>query len=252
MNSSTIVRLHRLIGMGMDPGAVSELASDHIESHERRSGLPVRSHAEFLVNNLVRRFGTSPAADLGAHFLPALLLTGIGMAIYLGGGQGAKPGAPPTWTMVPLVLGLASLAVQTARASGFPTRSAIAPALLFAFGAVADAMVMPTVLPEDDAIRLGLVIFAVTCPLVFVRLGAKTRRRLSWTQIRGHLATDSVLRVIWRFLSLSLVLLAVGEMVAIMRFELPGSFRVGAVIAGVGLAWMARSFHLAARTARTC
>lgn len=250
-SARTIVRLHRYFGLGMDPSAVAELTADHLESYERRSGLPARTHAEFLVNSLVHRFATPPSADFGAHFLPALVLTGIGMAIYMGGGTGASPTAPPTWAMVPLVAGLAGLAVQTARASGFPTRGAIAPSVVFAFGAIADAVVMPTVLPEDNSIRLGLVIFAVTCPLVFLRLAARQQGRVSWAEIRAQLDTDPALRVIWRFLSLSLVLMAAGEMVAIMRFELPGSFRVGAVIAGVGLAWMARSFHLAVR-ARPC
>ena len=109
---------------------------------------------------------------------------------------------------------------------------------------------MSIVLPEDNSIRLGLLIFSVACPVVFLRLGARTRARLSWTEVHRFLVDDRILRFAWHALSVSLALIAVGEIVALSRLSLPSSFRIGAVVAGLGLAWMARSFHAVARTAK--
>ena len=252
MKAVTIVRLHRLVGLGMNARSVEELATDHLESHERRARLGVLGHAEFLVNNVWRRFATPPSADLGAHFLPALLVTGLGIAIYVAGGTGATPEASPTWPVIPVVVGIIWLVVETARASGFPTRRAVAPALMASFGALADALVMPVALPEDNSIRLGMAVFVVGCPLVFIRLATRSREGLPWDEVRDLLAVDRVLRVGWHILSLSLALIAVGEMFTLARLWLPGSFRIGAIVAGLGFAWMARSFHVAARLPKTC
>ncbi len=252
MNPGTIVRLHRLVGIGMDVRSVEQLANEHLESDERRVGLSAIDHAEFFANNIVRRFTTPPSTDLGAHFLPALLVTGLGIAIYVAGGVGATAEASPTWPVVPVIIGIIWLVIQTARAHGFPTRRAVAPALVAAFGSFADALVMPVVLPEDNSIRLGMVVLAFAAPVVFIRLATRSREDLSWKQVRELLAIDRTLRVGWRLLSLSLALIAVGEMFTLVRLWLPGSFRIGAVIAGFGFGWMARSFHLAARAPKPC
>ena len=210
------------------------------------------AHAEFLVNNVRRRFTTPPSADLGAHFLPALLVVGLGIVIYVVGGTGATPDASPTWPVIPVTLGIVWLLVETARANGFPTRRAVAPSLVAAFGSLADALVMPVVLPEDNFIRLGMVIFAVACPLVFIRLGTRSRNGLSWEEVRSLLTSDRVLRLGWRLLSLSLAFMALGEMFTLARLWLPGSFRIGAIVSGLGFAWMARSFQVAARPPTAC
>jgi len=252
VKSGTIVRLHRLLGVGMNSGTVDELASEHLESYERRTRLSVRAHAEFLVNSVARRLTTPPSADLGAHFLPALIVAGLGIAIYVAGGTGATADASPTWPVIPVTLGIIWLAVETGRAHGFPTRRGVAPAFIAAFGAISDALVMPVVLPEDNCIRLGMVIIAVACPAVFVRLARRTPEGLPWKQVRQMLGTDRALRVAWHFLTLSLALMAIGEMFTLARLWLPGSFRIGAVISGLGFAWMARSFHASARLPKAC
>jgi hypothetical protein len=248
MNSTIIERLHRVLGLGMDSRAVAELASNHIETKDRRNGLTARGHAEFLLNNLVLRFRTPPSSDLGAHFFPALGLTILGIVIYLLGGRGPDPGTSPRWPLVPLALGLIWLIVQTSRVHGFPTRGAVGPAVLTGCAALADAFVMPVVVPEDYGIRVGLVILALAGPTVFLRFRAKSRYILSWPEVRNILATDNALRLAWNLLSVGLVLIALADGFALSRYHLPDSLRIGSLVSGVGLAWLAQSFHRAGQT----
>lgn len=247
MKASTIGRLHRALGLGMDPRAVAELAGDHVESFERRQGLRPRQHAEFLLNSVVRRINTSPAQDLGAHFLPALLLTGTGIAIYLAGGSSSAPSGSPSWPVAIIAVGVVWLAVAASRARGFPTRRALAPASLLSLGVLLDALVMPVVLPEDHCIRFGMVVMGLTCPTIFLRLRRQGPHDLSWVEVRLAILGDRLLRVLWRALAVGLAVIAVGEVLALSRHELPNALQIGAVISGAGLAWMARSFHAAAR-----
>jgi hypothetical protein len=250
MNPGTVARLHRLIGLGMDMRAVEELAAQHLDSIERRQRLTPMAHAEFLLNNLIRRANTPPRSDLGAHFLPALAVTAVGMGIYLSGGQGPHPNSTPGWPLFPLGIGLLWLIVQTCRARGFPTRGAIGPSLVMGTGALADAIVMDPVVPEDHLIRVGLVLMGFTQPLLFILLSRRSRSSLGWPEMRRLLLAESSLAYTWYLLSAGIALVAAGELLALARYELPNSLQVGALISGVGLAWMAQSFVVATRPGR--
>lgn len=248
MQANTIGRLHRILGVGMDPRAVAELAADHLESSERRDGLAPRAHAEFFLNNLARRINTSPARDLGAHFLPALIVTGLGIAIYSAGGAfSTTTGGSPSWPVAVVAVGLVWLVVVTSRTQGFPTQGALAPASVLSLGAILDAMVMPVVVPEDHGLRIGLVVLGLTCPMIFLRLRSRGRHSLAWAEVRVAILEDRALRAAWRGVALGLAIIACAEVLALSRHELSNALQVGAVISGVGLAWMARSFHAAAR-----
>lgn len=252
MKASTIDRMHRVLGLGMDPRTVTELAGDHVESNERRHGLRKSEHAEFLLNNVVRRINTSPAMDLGAHFLPALVVTGLGIAIYLVGGSSAAPSGSPSWPVGVVAAGVVWLVVAASRVQGFPTQRALAPASLLSLGVLLDALVMPVVLPEDHCIRLGMVVMGLTCPTIFLLLRRHGPHDLSWVEVRLAILADRPLRLAWRALAVGLAVIAVGEVLALSRYELPNGLQVGAVISGGGLAWMARSFHAAARRPKAC
>lgn len=248
MQANTIGRFHRILGVGMDRRAVAQLAADHLESNERRRGLAPRDHAEFFLNNLARRVNTSPARDLGAHFLPGLIVTGLGIAIYsLGGAIAPTTRGSPSWPVAVVAIGLVWLVVVTSRTHGFPTRGALVPASVLSLGSVLDAMVMPIVVPEDHVLRIGLLVLGLTCPMIFLRLRSRGRHSLSWVEVRVAILDDRALRVAWRGVALGLALIAFGEVLALSRYELSNPLQVGAVISGVGLAWMARSFHAAAR-----
>jgi hypothetical protein len=248
VQANTIGRLHRILGVGMEPRAVAELAAEHLESNERRHGLAPRDHAEFLLNNLARRINTPPARDLGAHFLPALIVTGLGIAIYSAGGTfSTAPTGAPSWPVAVVAVGLVWLVVVTSRTQGFPTRGALVPASVLSLGAVLDALVMPVVVPEDHSLRIGLVIMGLTCPVIFLRLRSRGRHSLSWVEVRVAILEDRALRAAWRGVAFGLMLIAFAEVLALSRHELSNALQVGAVISGVGLAWMARSFHAAAR-----
>lgn len=250
VNGRTIERIHRILGSGMAPQAVDELAGNHVESDERRNGLTPRHHAEFLANNVVRRLVTPASSDMGAHFLPALVVTGVGIAIYLLGGEGASPDSAPTWPMIPLAVGVIWLIIQTSRANGFPVRTGTIPALVAGFGALADAAVMPIYFPEEQFIRAGLVILGLTGPSVFLLLAKMSPQVVSWETVRAVLARSRRLRLTWYLLSAGLALIAFGEVLAWSRFELPNSLQIGAVVTGIGLAWMAQSFYVAGRVPR--
>lgn len=252
MKASTIGRLHRVLGLGMDPRAVAELAGDHVESDVRRHGLRTKEHAEFLLNSVVRRINTSPAMDFGAHFLPALLLTGLGIAVYLAGGSSAAPSGSPSWPVGVVAVGVVWLVVAASRVRGFPTHRALAPISVLSMGVLLDALVMPIVLPEDQCIRFGMLVMGVTCPVVFLRLRSHGPHDLSWVQVRLAILADRLLRLAWRTLAVGLAVIAVGEVAALSRHELPNGLQIGAVISGAGLAWMARSFHAAARQPKAC
>jgi len=243
----TIRRLHRILGLGMDQVSVNELAGDHVESDERREGLSLWGHASFLANNVLRRLETPASADMGGHFMPALLVICAGIAVYLLGGKGASPESRPSWPMIPLALGVLGLIVQTSRTHGFPVRSGVFPALVAGFGAIADAVVMPISLPEEHLIRVGLVVLGSTGPAVFIMLARCMPRVPSWGAARCALADDRWLRLTWQLVPLGLALIAVGEVMTSPRYQQPNSVQVGALLMGLGLAWMARIFYVAGR-----
>lgn len=247
MHRSTIAKIHRVIGWGMDMDTIDDLAADHIEAQDLRQRLTLRSHAEFLLNNLIRRLEASPQSDLGAHFLPSLALAGAGMAIYLGGGAGPEPGSEPGWPLIPLSVGVLWLFLSACRARGFPTTGAIAPSLVMSFGALCDAWVMTIVLPEDLAIRAGLVLMGISQPALFITLARLLPGRLSWAQMRQALLNSRPLRVIWLVLAAGVACIAAGDLLAVGRHELPNTMQAGAVITGLGLGWMAHAFVAATR-----
>lgn len=234
----------------MSEDTVGELTAEHLDSEERRKGLNLRGHAGFLYNNLIRRLSTSPWDDLGAHFLPSLLLAAVGILIYLLGGEGPQPGSTPSWPLIPLGIGLVWLIVQTCRAHGFPTEGAIGPATVMGLGALANAWVLPIVYPEDRLIWIGLVLMGLAEPGLFVLLARRGGEALSWQQMREALLTDRSLRRVWHTLTLGLVLIAIPGILAPLHPELPATLRFGAAITGLGLAWMAQSFYAITRPSR--
>lgn len=234
----------------MNAETVDELTAEHLESEERRKGLKLRGHAGFLFNNLFRRLSTSPWDDLGAHFLPSLVLAAVGIAIYLSGGEGPSPGSTPSWPLIPLGIGLVWLIVQTCRARGFPTKGAIGPATVMGLGALANAWVLPITYPEDRLIQVGLVLMGLAEPGLFLLLERRGGKALSWQQMREALLTDRALRRVWHMLALGLVLIAIPGIVAPLHPELPATLRYGAAITGFGLAWMAQSFYVITRPSR--
>ena len=248
MKETTIDFLHRFLGVGMDRATVSLLASEHIDTISRHQVLTTLEHLEFLYNNVARRFDTPPKSDLGAHFVPSLLMTCLGVGIYLAGGKAAIPNTAPAWPVIPLVAGLFWLFIQSVRAGGFPTRGAIFPSLVTAFGTGVDALLLPIVNIEDHFVRAGLYVFTAAGPAMFIMLRfVGPEDGLSWLEMRDALAGSRRLRSAWNLLFVSITLLAVGELLAAPRSELPDTLQAGAAIAGVGLAWMAQSFRRAVR-----
>ncbi|MGQ0680530.1 MAG: hypothetical protein ACT4OM_12905 [Actinomycetota bacterium] len=247
MDERIIDRIHRILGLGMAEDSIEELAADHVETARKRRGLNWRGHLGFIFNNPARRLTTSPRTDMGAHFLPSLFVSVAGVLIYLIGGKGPTPDQGPSWPMLPLAAGVVWLSLVSYRVRGFPTKGAIWPMLLTSFGAIADAVVLPVTVPEDNLIRVGLAVLGVAGPAVFVMFSRKNPDGLEWKEVVEFLAGNPRAMALWHLLSVGLGLIATGELLALVRPELPTTLRIGAVVSGVGLFWMAESFHRATR-----